>query len=923
MKKIIFLLILFLGIFTNYAQQQNATFIITPDSFEEGDQITITVSGVDTSIWGVNDIYLWAWYFEAGSNNAINSPTNGDWTNSNEANKFKDNGDGTYSFTMVPTSFYNATGIDRIGMLAKAKDGSGDKKTQDNVVNVGIFEFSLDSPGSTINIVNSGDPLSITASTTVSADFVLSANGSVIDTQTGITNYVTSYSVVENTDFTLEATQSGTSNTLSAQFSAIIAPDVNEAPVPDGMQDGINIDPSDESTVTLVLYAPGKEFVHVKGNFNGNDWAIDDAYLMNKDSSSDRFWITLDDLPEDSDLLFQYVVEGSISIADPYSTLILSEFNDIYIDDNTFENIPEYPTGKTNHAMTWVRLDEEEYDWEIEDFKRPAAEDLVIYELLIRDFDELHSYEAVSARLDYLQNLGINAIELLPVSEFDGNISWGYNPSFHMALDKYYGSPEDFKKFVDECHERGIAVILDVVYNHATGQNPYYRMWNDCNGCYTGKVTAENPFFNIEDSNTSFSFFNDMDHEANVTEAYIDRLNEFWLNEYNIDGYRFDFTKGFTNTIGDGGSFDQSRINILTRMNNKIKDIDPNAYVILEHFAPNEEETILINQGMLVWGNHNFNYNQGTMGYDNSDFSWASYVNRGWDTPSNVSFMESHDEERLMYKNIQFGNGSGDYSVKDLSTALDRIELAGAFYFTIPGPKMIWQFGELGYDFSINTCEDGNVDGGCRTNPKPIRWDYFEDPDRKAVYDLYSKLIALRQSERIFQTSNFTIDAASDAAKSIHLTNDSRRWRGVRNVTIIGNFGVEPIEIDPKFQKRGIWFNLLDYKSRPLFVRDVNEKITLQPGEFRIYGDRPHFPRFRVPARPGLIVYPNPTRASFATKEDAKKVAIYNITGTMVKKFEGDFKSGYSFPVNDLRKGLYMVRISNSSGTTTTKLSVK
>ena len=69
--------------------------------------------------------------------------------------------------------------------------------------------------------------------------------------------------------------------------------------------------------------------------------------------------------------------------------------------------------------------------------------------------------------------------------------------------------------------------------------------------------------------------------------------------------------------------------------------------------------------------------------------------------------MESHDEERLMYKNIQFGNSSGSYNVKDLNTALKRVEMCGAFLFTIPGPKMFWEFGELGYDYSINTCTNG------------------------------------------------------------------------------------------------------------------------------------------------------------------------------------------------------------------------
>ncbi|WP_243664309.1 alpha-amylase family glycosyl hydrolase [Rhodothermus marinus] len=91
------------------------------------------------------------------------------------------------------------------------------------------------------------------------------------------------------------------------------------------------------------------------------------------------------------------------------------------------------------------------------DFERPPAHELVIYELLIRDFVARHDYATLIDTLDYLERLGVNAIELMPVAEFDGNISWGYNPAFHLALDKYYGPADDLKRFVDECHRRGIA----------------------------------------------------------------------------------------------------------------------------------------------------------------------------------------------------------------------------------------------------------------------------------------------------------------------------------------------------------------------------------------------------------------------------------------------------------------------------------
>ncbi|WP_299184377.1 alpha-amylase family glycosyl hydrolase [uncultured Aquimarina sp.] len=927
MKKFTLLFMFFLGLIMSNAQQQNATFTITPSAFNEDDEITITVSGVDLSAWGTTDLYLWAWYFDSPTATAaINSPNNGDWTdssNSAQPQVFTDNGNGTYSITLTPTTFYGATGIDRIGMLAKAQDGTGDNKTQDNVVNVGIFQLTLDAPTESVSIIDNGNDLTITATSTVNADFELFANGTSVNTQANITNYTTNYTITEGVDFELVATETGTTNSLSETFSAITTPVVTEAPVPAGMKDGLNLN---GTSATFVLYAPAKNYVHLKGNFNNNDWTLDNTYLLNKDSAQDRFWITLDNLTDNADILYQYVVDASISVADPYSTLILSEFNDTFIDNVTFPDLPSYPTGKTNDAVSWFKTGEAEYIWQTTNFQRPEVTDLVIYELLIRDFDALHSFDAVKARLDYLQDLGVNAIELMPVSEFDGNISWGYNPSFHMALDKYYGTPTAFKQFIDECHSRGIAVILDVVYNHATGQNPYYRMWNDCNGCYNGQATAENPIFRETDSNPTFSFFNDIDHESQATEDYIDRLNEYWLTEYNIDGFRFDFTKGFTNTIGDGGSFDQSRIDILTRMNTAIQAVDADAYVILEHFAPNSEETILINEGMLVWGNSNFNYNQATMGYGDSNFQSVSYLSRGWTTPSNISYMESHDEERLMYKNIQFGNdtNSPTYDITELSTALDRVELAGAFYFTIPGPKMIWQFGELGYGFSINRCEDATIDDGCRTNPKPIRWDYLNVTDRTDVYDVYSKLIDLKLNEEIFATNDFTLSLSSTTSKKIQLTDASATGDEIEYVTIIGNFGVSTISINPTFQETGTWYDLLDEAGSSIEVTDVNAVISLQPGEFKIYANQQRSLSTQDFIKGNSFnAYPNPAKTTFSIDESVQKVFVYNITGSLAKKFEGNFEPGTNFEIGELARGLYLVQIQNEKGIATTKLSLR
>lgn len=927
MKKILFFTLLTLASFALKAQVQNANFSISPMPFAATDEITITVSNVDPALWGETDIYLWAWYFDLDDNPAGDSPTNGSWTDSNEIQKLTNNGNGTFSYVLTPATFYNDPNIGRMGMLVKADDGSdmgnGERKTQDFYTEVGTFQVTLNSPSEQNTVINAGNSLLVSATSTVTANFELLANGTSVVTQNNVTSFSSNQTITTDTFFELIITDPATTESVTKTFNVILTPNPTVASVPTGMVEGINIDPNNPDIATLVLYAPNKDFVHVIGNFNGNDWRLTNTYLLHKDTATNRHWITLTGLSNgDGNILFQYVVDAEIVVADPYSTTVLDQYNDPYISQTTFPDIPNYPTGKTEHAITWFNVNEAPYNWQITNFQKPNQEDLIIYEMLIRDFDALHSYEALMDRLDYIENLNVNAIELMPINEFDGNLSWGYNPAFHMAIDKYYGTKNALKTFIDECHARGIAVILDVVYNHATGQNPYYRMWNNCDGCYEGEATTENPFFNVNDPNTAFQFFNDIDHESAATQAYIDRLNQFWIDEYKIDGYRFDFTKGFTNTVGDGGSYDASRIAILKRMYDQIRATQLDAYVILEHFAPNNEETELIEHrattnpqenGMMVWGNHNYNYNEATMGYnDNSDFSWISYVNRGWDTPSSVGYMESHDEERLTFKNITYGNSSGSYDITELETALDRLELAGAFYFTIPGPKMIWQFGELGYDFSINYCEDGTINPDCRVASKPIAWDLGYDgvEGRYTVYYTWRKLIAITNDNPIFNTNDFTIDAdTNDGLKKIQLQDLNATGNQIKYVTIIGNFGVEPQNSIPEFQETGTWYNMMTGETTT--VTDVNAPILLQPGEFRIYSNEASVLELPEVTYTDIQVYPNPTNTSFQLNKNVSKMSIFDITGKLIETIE-EYSHETKINIANYETGVYILRVTHN-----------
>ena len=902
---------------------------ITPNTFEVTESITISIDANSTA----TDCNGFSNPTKVYMHSGVGTETNA-WETSVVGNWGLDDGVGEmtlnssnnrWEITIIPKTYYTLTdaqaaSVTNMGMVFRNETGAQEMKDNgcnDFIFNVGSFQLTLNSPSSSITVLNSGQNLSINATTSLTADFTLKADGAIIDQILNLTTYTFSPTVTQNTTYTLEATNNG--ETKNTTFQAIINPTVTEATVPSGMKDGINLNPSDDTKVTLVFYAPGKEFIHVIGSFN--NWQIDNAYLLKKDSAENRFWIELTGLTPQTDYSYQYIIDADLRVADPYSTVVLTESNDQYINATTYPNLPNYPTGETNHAVTLLRTGDAAYDWQTTSFTKPAKTDLVIYEILIRDFDALHSYDAVKARLDYLEDLGINAIEFMPVMEFDGNESWGYNPSFHMALDKYYGNTTSFKQFIDECHRRGIAVIIDVAFNHASGQNPYYRMWNTNDGGYGGTASPDSPFFN-QTATHSYSVFNDFNHSQQATKDYVKRISQYWIDEYKIDGFRWDLTKGFTQNCTNNESctngYQQDRVDILKEYADYQWDIDPDFYVIFEHLGTNNEETQWVNyrlgegKGIMVWGNHNNNYNQATMGFNNdSDFSWVSYQNRGWSVPANVSYMESHDEERLMYKNLQFGNSNGSYTIRNLDTALEREELAGAFYFTIPGPKMIWQFGELGYDISIE--QNG------RTGNKPILWNYLSNQNRRDIYDTWTKLITLKLNYDIFETSDFTLDVSNaNGLKKIHLTNASAT--DIQNVVVIGNFGVTTQSISPFFQQTGTWYNLLN-DNATVIVTSTTASISLAPGEFKVYGNNPATLSNEdvTLEKNSLQLYPNPTSSSFSLSKEVLEVRVFDITGKQVKQFTKNTIIKNSYFVTGLNKGVYFVSIKETSNKISTK----
>lgn len=580
------------------------------------------------------------------------------------------------------------------------------------------------------------------------------------------------------------------------------APVVKEA-MPEGMEYGINY--LSDTSVGLAFYDLDLnqeccDYCYVIGEFSG--WERDNRYAMKRDDVAGCWWYVFDGLESGKEYMFQYWLrkgKQKVITHDPYTEIVYDGWNDKWIPASTYPDLPAFPE-KTSGLVSAFQTARPDYVWEVPDYPVEDKNDLVIYELLLREFtenvDKEGNLKLAMEKLDLLQELGVNAIELMPVQEFDGNNSWGYNPCSFFALDKAYGTREDYKKFIDECHKRGMAVLFDVVYNHATGNFPLAKLY------WAGGNTAENnPWFNVT-AKHDFNVFHDINHENEYIRNYFKKNLVYLLEEYNIDGFRFDLTKGFTqkNTLGNTaawGNKDDSRIAILKDYADAIWSCDENAVVIFEHLADNSEEKVLGEYGIQLWRNMQSTYGQTAMGWNDgvrsTDFGGMFAGTSSMPFGSLVGYMESHDEERCSWEVLQWGNGD---TQTNLASRMDRLALNAAFCLTVPGPKMIWQFGEVGYDISIN-------DPG-RTDAKPARWEYYDDPDRKRLFNAYSELLAFRKENPRFFDSDATFTWKVNSSywnnRYIHCTDADGK-----SFVVAGNFDVKAAEVTIPLPSEGTW----------------------------------------------------------------------------------------------------------------------
>ncbi len=691
--------------------------------------------------------------------------------------------------------------------------------------------------------------------------------------------------------------------------------------LPEGVDYGINY--NEDGSVTFVFYdndTAGKshKYCYIVGDWN--DWTRKTEGAMYYDGSKGCWWITLDGFDPDKEYRFQYRLGNNSGndtyVSDPYTEVVYDEWNDQYV-----QGAPAFPAG-AKQLVSAFQIRKPSYPWKHKDFKVEDKNDLVIYEMLFRDFTTSQNIAGAMSQLDYIENLGVNAVELMPIQEFDGNLSWGYNPNHWFALDKYYGTREQYKEFIDECHARGIAVIVDVVYNHATGSHPWAKMWwNSGANC----TADNNPWFNVAPAHP-YNVYHDMNHENEMVKEHVKRSLEYLLTEYDVDGFRFDLTKGFTQKQTDPdvaawGRYDQSRVDILKGYADHIWSVNEDAVVIFEHLSDWDEEKVLAEHGIQLWRNVNHEYRTAVGGGTGNFGNMYSTAPFG----GFVGYMESHDEERICYgagadassvtwgicgtltdwtsditlvkdgaffsaKNVTFkaddmfkirgngqwndafnygastkgyklplntgyaltlGSGSQDMAVPAagtydvyfsldaemvwlmssgqrpadpsvapgggesedaLTVAMRRAGASAAFFLTVPGPKMIWQFGEIGYDYSI--------DYNDRTGEKPVVTDqYMAVPARKALYDTYASLLKFRRENPRFFDKDAKFEwTPSGALKKITCSVDGKTFH------VVGNFGKSTASYSVP---TGSW---TDYISGTA----VSGTISLKEGEFKL-----------------------------------------------------------------------------------------
>lgn len=464
-----------------------------------------------------------------------------------------------------------------------------------------------------------------------------------------------------------------------------------------------------EGGVSFRVWAPHADAVWVMGDFN--DWSKTADPLR---SEGNGYW---------------YGDIAGARAGQEYKYLLRNG-------ETLLERIDPYARQVTHSVGHGVIYDPDSFDWQGDDFRLAPHNELVIYEMHIGSFHVEEKgrpggFDTVLKRLDHLVKLGVNAIQIMPISEFAGDFSWGYNPAHVFAVESAYGGPDGFKHLVREAHKRGIAVILDVVYNHFGPSD--LDLWqfdgwqqNDKGGIY---------FYNDHRSQTPWGDTRP-DYGRGEVRQFIHDNALMWLEDYHVDGLRWDMTLYIHSVHGDGGEAIPEGWSLMQYVNRSVRERFPGRIMIAEDLHSNPAITADADHGgagfhsqwdaQFVHPIREMVIHADDAGRSMEAVRTAVTYRYEGDACNRVIYSESHDEvangKARVPQEINNDDPTGWHAQK-------RSTLAAGLLFTSPGIPMIFQ----GQEF---------LQGEWFRDDVPLDWDLHED--FHGVVRLYRDLIGLR-----------------------------------------------------------------------------------------------------------------------------------------------------------------------------------
>ncbi len=576
-------------------------------------------------------------------------------------------------------------------------------------------------------------------------------------------------------DVTIVARALGTNDRVTFLFrNIVLLYSIVHEPVPDGADDGLTVNGND---VLITLYAPAKDYVTVMGSWNQNNPA---GELMKL--SGDTLWWYQTILP-DGDYTYQFNVEGQRQIADPWSKDVL------WVDPNG-----GWESGNYEDALTNFTVGGSSYEWNDAQFIRPDQRDVIVYETHVGDFKGtpgvIGTYQDIITNIEagYFEDLGITAIELMPVNEFEGENSWGYNPTFYMAPESTYGTPDELRLLIDTAHQHNLSMLLDVVFNHMWGSAPLFLLYQPVGSWdYQDHDYVNDPYFHDQESQWGYK----LQHWSPRTRKYCDDALMIWVQDYHFDGFRFDHTAGIGwDSNGNWGA---------THYGNMLNAYDSTLIVIAE-----EDNSWQINHTDFDAGwdySYMHTLRSNILEINDSGHSWGNMFDLGnhllasdqgyWDDTGPLNYFESHDEGRIIYE-------ATHYQGMTLETAQAKSKLGAKILLTSQGTPMLYHGQEFG--------QNGTSQSGGNIVPQPLQWYLLNDQSGADLFDVYSRLIALRQNYEVLRGPALEIKYQSTANKSIVY------WRiaSPEEVVVAANFSDTDKTIDIEFPHPGVWYDYID-----------------------------------------------------------------------------------------------------------------